>query len=115
MKNLLVIIIALMVMIQPIVRKDKVMHFAVGYVSAHASKSIIIQYTDNKKVIKYGPIITCVALGVAKELIDKYDSNPKTTFEWEDIAFTTGGGITLLSIDIGNKKRPTKQLPHGSY
>jgi uncharacterized membrane protein YjdF len=103
MKNLLIITVMLAVMAQSIIQKDKAMHFAVGYVAAHTSKSVILQYTDNKKVIKYGPVVICIALGITKELIDKYDSNPRSTFEWEDIAFTTGGGITLLSIDIGKK------------
>jgi uncharacterized membrane protein YjdF len=86
-------------------KKDKAMHFAFGYVTTHAAKSIIPEYTDNKKIIKYGPIIMCIAVGVGKELVDKYDSNPKSTFEWLDIAYTAGGGITLITIDI-KKKRP---------
>ena len=58
---------------------------------------------DNKKVIKYGPLVACIALGVGKELIDKYDSNPNSTFDWLDIAYTFGGGVTVVSIDINKR------------
>ena len=86
-------------------KKDKAMHFAFGYVTVHAAQSIIPEYTDNKKIIKYGPIIMCLAVSVGKELVDKYDSDPKSTFELADMAYTVGGGITLITIDI-KKKRP---------
>ena len=108
MKYLLSVILSLTIMQITLPKKDKAMHFAFGYVTTHAAKSIIPEYTDNKKVIKYGPIIACLAVGVGKELVDKYDSNPKSTFEWLDIAYTTGGGITLITIDI--KKRRAKAL-----
>jgi hypothetical protein len=84
-------------------KKDKAMHFAFGYVTAHATNSIILEHTDNKKIIKYGPIIACVAVGIGKELVDKYDSDPKSTFEWLDIAYTAGGGVTLISFTINKR------------
>mgnify|MGYP003109201333 CR=1 FL=1 len=90
-------------LLQSFIAKDKIMHFSVGYITSHASSSIIVEYTDNKKLIKYGPILACLVVGVGKELVDKYDSDPKSTFEVLDIAYTVGGGITLLSIDIGKK------------
>ena len=40
---------------------------------------------------------------IPKELVDKYDSNPKSTFEWLDIAYTFGGGVTVISIDINKR------------
>lgn len=89
----------------PIIRNDYISHFAVGYTSTHTAYLILPKITNNKKIIKYGPLVFCVALGVTKELIDKYDSNPKTMFEWEDIAFTTGGGITLLTIEINKNNK----------
>jgi len=103
MKYLLILTISTLLVVQNYFGKDKAMHFAAGYITSHASNSIIVEYTDNKKVIKYGPVIACIAVGVAKELVDKYDSDPKSTFEWLDIAYTTGGGITFLTIDIGKK------------
>ena len=89
--------------IQNFVTKDKAYHFAAGYVFTHASHSVAVEWTNNEKVIKYGPLIACVMLGVSKELIDKYDSNPKSTFEWLDIAYTFGGGVTVISIDINKR------------
>ena len=83
--------------------KDKAYHFAAGYVFTHASHSVAVTWTDNEKVIKYGPLIACIALGVGKELIDKYDSDPKSTFEWQDMLYTTGGGVTLISFTIGKR------------
>ena len=82
---------------------DKAYHFAAGYVVTHAANSMAVQWTDNEKVIKYGPIIACIAVGVGKELVDKYDSDPKSTFELLDIAYTAGGGITLISFTINKK------------
>ena len=108
MKYFFIIAVLLVVISDPIIKKDKAMHFAFGYVTAHAANSMILEYTDNKKVIKYGPIIACLAVGIGKELVDKYDSNTKSTFEWLDIAYTAGGGITLITIDI--KKRRAKAL-----
>ena len=108
MKYLLVIILSLTIMQITLPKKDKAMHFAFGYVTTHAAKSIIPEYTDNKKLIKYGPIIMCIAVSVGKELVDKYDSDPKSTFEWADMGYTVGGGITLITIDI--KKRRAKAL-----
>ena len=108
MKYFLIIAALLIVISDPIIKKDKAMHFSFGYITTHAAKSIIPEYTDNKKIIKYGPIIACIAVGVGKELVDKYDSNPKSTFEWLDIGYTFGGGITLITIDI--KKRRAKAL-----
>ena len=107
MKYTIALILSLL-LIQNLVSKDKAYHFAAGYVFAHATNSVTVTWTDNKKVIKYGPLIACIALGVGKELVDKYDSDPKSTFEWLDIAYTTGGGITLITIDI--KKRRAKAL-----
>ena len=107
MKHLLIILAITILTTQfytPVVRNDYISHFAVGYTSAHLAYTVFPKITNNKKVIKYGPLIFCVALGVAKELSDKYDSNPKTTFEWEDIALTTGGSITLLTIEINKIK-----------
>ena len=88
----------------PVFRKDYAYHFAAGYLTAHATRSIIVEYTDNEKFIKFGPLIAAISIGVAKELKDKYDSNPKSTFEWLDIAYTAGGGITLITIDINKIK-----------
>lgn len=100
MKYLLATILSLTIMQITLPKKDKVFHFGAGYIITHAAYSIIPEYTDNKKVIKYGPIILCLASGVAKELVDKYDSDPKSTFEWADIAYTSGGGFTFISIKI---------------
>lgn len=88
---------------QNFVSKDKAYHFAAGYVFTHATNSVAVTWTDNEKVIKYGPLIACIALGVGKELVDKYDSDPKSTFEWLDIAYTFGGGVTVISIDINKR------------
>ena len=40
---------------QNFVSKDKAYHFAAGYVFTHATNSVAVTWTDNKKVIKYGP------------------------------------------------------------
>jgi hypothetical protein len=103
MKYFFIITALLVVISDPIIKKDKAMHFAFGYVTAHATNSIILEYIDNKKVIKYGPILTCLAVGVGKELLDKYDSNHKSTFEWLDIGYTLGGGVTLISFTINKR------------
>ena len=68
MKYLLSIILSLTIMQITLPKKDKAMHFAFGYVTTHAAKSIIPEYTDNKKIIKYGPILACVVLALAKNL-----------------------------------------------
>jgi len=88
---------------KPVLRKDYAMHFAAGYVAAHATRGIIVEYTDNKKLIKFGPLVAAVTLGVTKELVDKYDSDPKSTFEWQDMLYTAGGGITLISFTINKR------------
>ena len=49
---------------QNFVSKDKAYHFAAGYVFTHATNSVAVEWTDNEKVIKYGPLIACIALGV---------------------------------------------------
>ena len=103
MKYFFIVTALLVVISDPIIKKDKAMHFAFGYVTAHATNSMILEYTDNKKVIKYGPILACLAVGIGKELVDKYDSNPRSKFEWLDIAYTAGGGITLISFTINKK------------
>lgn len=100
MKYLLITTLAVMLAWEPIIKKDKIMHFGAGYISAHAATNILPEYTDNKKVIKYGPFVACLVIGVTKELVDKYDSNPKSTFEWADIAYTAGGGITFFTISL---------------
>ena len=94
MKYLFISLFVILLSAQSLIKKDKVFHFGAGYVITHAAYSIIPEYTDNKKVIKYGPIILCLASGVAKELVDK------STFEWADIAYTSGGGFTFISIKI---------------
>ena len=43
------------------------------------------------------------SVSVGKELVDKYDSDPKSKFEWLDIAYTFGGGITLISFTINKR------------
>ena len=103
MKHLLVILLALMVVQTPVFRKDYAYHFAAGYITAHATRSIIVEYTDNKKFIKFGPLVAAVTIGAAKELVDKYDSNPKSTFEWQDMLYTASGGVTLISFTINKK------------
>jgi len=103
MKYLLVITLSLLVVQTPVFKKDYAMHFAAGYVTAHAARSIIVEYTDNKKLIKFGPLVAAITVGVTKELIDKYDSDPKSTFEWQDMLYTTGGGVTLISFTIGKR------------
>ncbi len=102
MKYTVALILSLLLM-QNFVSKDKAFHFTAGYVFTHATHSVAVEWTDNEKVIKYGPIIACIALGVGKELVDKYDSDPKSTFEWLDIAYTFGGGVTVISIDINKR------------
>lgn len=102
MKYTIALILSLLLM-QNFASKDKAFHFAAGYVVTHATHSVAVEWTNNKKVIKYGPLIACIALGVGKELVDKYDSDPKSTFEWLDIAYTFGGGVTFISIDINKR------------
>jgi len=101
-KYTIALILSLLLM-QNFASKDKAYHFAAGYVFTHASHSVAVTWTDNEKVIKYGPLVACIALGVGKELIDKYDSNPNSTFDWLDIAYTFGGGVTVVSIDINKR------------
>jgi len=103
MKYLLVMLLSLMMVQTPVFKKDYAMHFAAGYVTAHAARSIIVEYTDNKKLIKFGPLIAAITIGVTKELVDKYDSNPKSTFEWQDMLYTAGGGVTLISFTINKR------------
>ena len=103
MKNLFYITLFLLLIQTPVFKKDYAYHFAAGYIAAHATKSIIVEHTDNKKLIKFGPLIAAVTIGVAKELKDKHDSNPKSTFEWQDMLYTAGGGITLISFTINKK------------
>ena len=79
------------------------MHFAAGYITAHAARSVIIEYTDDKRIIKLGPLVAAITIGVTKELVDKYDSNPKSTFEWQDMLYTAGGGVTLISFTINKR------------
>ncbi len=93
----------LLVVQTPVFRKDYAYHFAAGYITAHATRRIIVEYTDNEKLIKFGPLFAAVSIGVAKELKDKYDSNPKSTFEWQDMLYTTGGGVTLISFTINKR------------
>jgi hypothetical protein len=103
MKYLLVVALSLLMVQTPVFKKDYAYHFAAGYVTAHATRSIIIEYTDNEKIIKFGPLIAAVTIGVAKELRDKYDSNSRSTFEWQDMLYTAGGGITLISFTINKR------------
>ena len=103
MKYLPVALLSIMMVQTPVFKKDYAMHFAAGYITAHAARSIIIEYTDNKKFIKFGPLVAAVTIGVAKELVDKYDSNPKSTFEWQDMIYTAGGGVTLVSFTINKR------------
>jgi len=103
MKYLFVVLLSLMMVQTPVFKKDYAYHFAAGYLTAHATRSIIIEYTDNEKFIKFGPLVAAVTIGVAKELRDKYDSNPKSTFEWQDMLYTAGGGVTLISFTINKK------------
>ena len=103
MKHLLTALILAMIVQTPIFKKDYAYHFAAGYVTAHATRSVIVEYTDNEKLIKFGPLIAAVSIGVAKELKDKYDSNPKSTFEWQDMLYTAGGGVTLISFTINKR------------
>ena len=103
MKYLPVVALSLLMVQTPVFKKDYAYHFAAGYVTAHATKGIIIEYTDNEKIIKFGPLIAAMTIGVAKELKDKYDSNPKSTFEWQDMLYTAGGGVTLISFTINKK------------
>ena len=103
MKNLFYITLFLLLIQAPVFKKDYAYHFAAGYIAAHATKSIIVEHTDNKKLIKFGPLIAAVTIGVAKELKDKYDSNPKSKFEWQDMIYTAGGGVTLISFTINKK------------
>jgi hypothetical protein len=103
MKYLLVILLSLMMVQTPVFKKDYAYHFAAGYLTAHATRSIIVEYTDNKKFIKFGPLVAAVSIGIAKELRDKYDSNPKSTFEWQDMIYTASGGVTLISFTINKK------------
>ena len=103
MKYLLISILSLAMIQTPVFKKDYAYHFAAGYLTAHATRSIIVEYTENEKFIKFGPLVVAVAVGVAKELRDKYDSNPKSTFEWQDMIYTAGGGVTLISFTINKK------------
>jgi len=103
MKYLLMSILSLAMIQTPVFKKDYAYHFAAGYIVAHATKSIIVEHTDNKKLIKFGPLVAAVAIGVAKEVKDKYDSNPKSTFEWQDMIYTAGGGVTLVSFTINKR------------
>jgi len=103
MKYLLVMLLSIMMVQTPVFKKDYAYHFAAGYITAHATRSIIIEYTDNEKFIKFGPLVAAVTIGVAKELKDKYDSNPKSTFEWQDMLYTAGGGVTLISFTINKR------------
>ena len=103
MKYLLVAMLSLMIVQTPVFKKDYAMHFAAGYITAHATRSIIVEYTDNEKFIKLGPLVAAITIGVTKELVDKYDSNPKSTFEWQDMLYTAGGGVTLISFIINKK------------
>ncbi len=103
MRNLLILLCFVLLVQTPVFKKDYAYHFAAGYIAAHATKSIIIEHTENKKLIKFGPLIAAVTIGVAKELKDKYDSNPKSTFEWQDMLYTAGGGVTLISFTINKK------------
>ena len=103
MKLVTIFTLFFLLTVQNFASKDKAYHFAAGYVFTHASHSVATTWTDNKKVIKYGPLVACIALGVGKELVDKYDSDPKSTFEWLDVAYTFGGGVTVISTDINKR------------
>ena len=103
MKNILILIFLVLIVQTPVFKKDYAYHFAAGYITAHATRNVIIEYTDNEKFIKFGPLAAAVTIGVAKELKDKYDSNPKSTFEWQDMLYTAGGGITLISFTINKR------------
>ena len=103
MKYLLIISLSLIIIQAPVFKKDYAMHFAAGYITAHATRGIIVEYTDNEKLIKFGPLVAAITIGVAKELKDKYDSNPKSTFEWQDMIYTAGGGVTLISFTINKR------------
>ena len=103
MKYLLVTLLSIMIVQTHVFKKDYAMHFAAGYITAHATRSIIVEYTDNKKLIKFGPLVAAITIGVTKELVDKYDSNPKSTFEWQDMIYTAGGGVTLISFTINKR------------
>ncbi len=103
MKNLSCIILFLLLIQTPVFKKDYAMHFAAGYITAHAARSVIVEYTDDKKIIKLGPLVAAITIGVTKELVDKYDSNPKSTFEWQDMLYTAGGGVTLISFTINKR------------
>ena len=96
-------LLSIMIMQTHVFKKDYAMHFAAGYITAHATRSIIVEYTDNKKLIKFGPLVAAITIGVTKELVDKYDSNPKSTFEWQDMMYTAGGGVTLISFTINKR------------
>ena len=103
MKYLLTISLSLIIIQTPVFKKDYAYHFTAGYLTAHATRGIILEYTDNEKLIKFGPLVAAITIGVAKELKDKYDSNPKSTFEWQDMLYTAGGGVTLISFTINKR------------
>ena len=103
MKYLLLAILFSTMLAQDYFGKDKVVHFGVGYVAAYTAHNTMLKYTKNEKLLKFGPLAVCIGLGVAKELIDHHDSNPKSKFDMFDIAYTLGAGITFISIDINKR------------
>ena len=103
MKHLLAILLSLIMIQTPVFKKDYAYHFAAGYLTAHATRGIIVEYTDNEKLIRFRPLVAAVSIGIAKELRDKYDSNSKSTFEWQDMIYTAGGGVTLISFTINKR------------
>ena len=88
MKGFLTVILLSAVIAQNYFGKDKIVHFGVGYVAAYTIHDTMLKYTKNEKILKFGPLAVCIGLGVAKELIDHYDSNPKSKFDIFDIAYT---------------------------
>ncbi len=112
MKNILILIILLssLAQLHAQLENDKVLHFGAGVLSGAAGAFIASELSDGDRCWTYvGAVGTSLLAGLAKESLDKKDSNA-----WNngDLAATVLGGITVgVTIDLfrGKKRRKGKR------
>ena len=85
-------------------QKDKHLHFAAGAAFGSVGYSYVYLETKNKKKAIIGGLISATLVGTIKETLDS--TNPKNKFDFEDLAATALGGITIsVTFNLFNKKK----------
>jgi uncharacterized protein YfiM (DUF2279 family) len=85
-------------------QKDKHLHFAAGAMFGPVGYSYVYLKTKNKKKAIIGGLISATLVGTIKETIDA--TQPNNRFDFEDLAATALGGITIsVTFNLFNKKK----------